>query len=132
MASGGPQPLTDGEATVALVGEFSKLYHSSKATTWKNTYWLGIPVLKCPLDLWIYQELVHTQGPDLIVETGTHTGGSALFLATMCDLVGHGQVLTVDIENRAGRPSHPRIEYLLGSSTDPAILKRVFAAASEK
>src|SRR4051794_28486461 len=132
MASGRLQPLADDDATATLVGDFNKLYHSSKATTWKDTHWLGVAVLKCPLDLWIYQELVHAQRPDLIIETGTHTGGSALFLATMCDLIGHGRVLTIDIENRPGRPSHRRIEYLLGSSTDPAILKRVSAAAGAR
>jgi Cephalosporin hydroxylase len=47
-------------------------------------------VQKCPLDLWIYQELLHELEPDLIVETGTAESGSALFLASICDLVDKG------------------------------------------
>ena len=26
--------------------------------SWGATYWLGVKVMKCPLDLWIYQEIL--------------------------------------------------------------------------
>jgi cephalosporin hydroxylase len=86
---------------------------------------LGIPTLKCPLDLWIYQEIIYEIKPDLIIETGTAYGGSALYLAHLCDLMGKGNVVTVDIENQAKRPKHSRIEYLTGSSVDPVILSKM-------
>jgi cephalosporin hydroxylase len=41
------------------------------------------------------------------------------------DQIGHGQVITIDIEDRSGRPQHPRITYLTGSSTDPLIVGQV-------
>ena len=44
---------------------------TSREQTWRNTRWLGTDVLKCPLDLWVYQELLHELRPDLIIETGT-------------------------------------------------------------
>ena len=80
---------------------------------------MGIPVLKCPLDLWIYQEIIFHVKPDLIIETGTYKGGTAHFFASMCELIGNGEVITIDIEAYPNRPIHPRITYLHGSSTEP-------------
>jgi cephalosporin hydroxylase len=114
--------LTDAEVTSA----FTRLYYDGP-TTWRTTYWLGVPTAKCPLDLWIYQEILMETRPDLIIETGTHMGGSALFLASMCDLLANGEIVTIDIGERPERPAHPRISYLVGSSTSPEILERLVA-----
>lgn len=113
-----------------IVTRFQKLYFDAYlfGRTWAETYWLGIPVFKCPLDLWVYQELIVKLKPDVIVETGTNYGGSALFLATMCDLVGSGKVVSVDITHHyaGGKlPQHDRVTYLLGSSTSDEILGKV-------
>ncbi|MBK1672473.1 hypothetical protein CKO35_04010 [Ectothiorhodospira shaposhnikovii] len=83
---------------------------------------MGVPTLKCPLDLWIYQELLHDIRPDLVIETGTHSGGSALFLAHLMDILGRGEVWTIDLHVYPDRPNHPRIRYFQGSSTDPKLL----------
>lgn len=109
----------------AVTNLFHRMYHGSPGRTWMNTKWLGTPLLKCPFDLWIYQELITRVRPDVIVETGTHKGGSALYLASICDLLDHGRVLTVDIREKEGRPEHPRITYLTGSSTAPEIVDRI-------
>lgn len=105
--------------------DFHSLYYNSFARTWEQTYWLGCKVLKCPLDLWIYQELLHRLRPDLVIECGTAHGGSAYFLASILDLLGAGQVLTIDVcgaETFPNRPEHPRITYLRGSSVgEPAL-----------
>ena len=85
--------------------------------SWKETHWLGVRALKNPLDLWIYQEIMHRTRPDTIIETGTHEGGSALYLASVCDFLGHGQVVSIDVAARA-QPEHPRITYIDGDSTD--------------
>ncbi len=98
--------------------------------TWTSTRWMGVGVEKNPFDLWLYQEIVHEVRPDLIVECGTKHGGSGLFLANMCDLIGKGTVVTVDIRLPAAPPAHPRLEYLTGSSVDPAIVSRVKGMAS--
>ena len=37
---------------------------------WLETYWCGVRVQKCPLDLWVYQEILAETRPGLIVETG--------------------------------------------------------------
>jgi len=108
-----------------FINHFHKLYYESDEKTWKNTFWLGIPAQKCPLDLWIYQEIIFETKPGIIIETGTANGGSALFLATICDLSGKGEVITIDIESRENKPEHPRIKYFLGSSTSKAIVEGV-------
>jgi cephalosporin hydroxylase len=105
------------------VRSFHELYyHKSRLVT----SWLGVRILKCPLDLWMFQDILHRTEPDLIIETGTARGGSSYFMACMCDLLGKGRIVTVDVRD-VERPSHPRITYLHGSSVDPAILDQVRA-----
>ena len=101
---------------------------------WTDTTWLGAQALKNPLDLWIYQEIMVETRPELIVETGTYRGGSAFYLASICDLLGAGEVLSVDVEPlRDDYPAHPRITYLGGrSSTDPEVVAEVRGRAAGK
>src|SRR5918999_422835 len=73
-----------------VVDRFHLLYRDGLRLD-KKTYWRGARVIKCPLDLWIYQELISELRPDLIVETGTMYGGSAFYFASILDLVGHGE-----------------------------------------
>ena len=80
----------------AVVDAFQHLYYDQPENTWDNTYWLGVPTQKCPLDLWVYQEIIFELRPDVIVECGTCKGGSALFLASMCDMVRNGRVFSID------------------------------------
>jgi cephalosporin hydroxylase len=110
-----------------IVDAFHSLYYDAASTggTWADTTWLGVRTEKCPLDLWIYQEILHELRPDIVVETGTRWGGSALFLASMCDLLKKGRVITIDIDVPGDRPRHDRITYLLGSSTSQTIVDEV-------
>lgn len=110
-----------------IVDQFHRLYYDSYMfnRSWDNTNWLGARVMKTPLDLWIYQEIIHEQKPDVIIECGTDTGGSALYLANICDLINKGKIITIDIEDRKGKPRHPRITYLTGSSTSDEIVAKV-------
>ena len=100
---------------------YTRYYFTNARTTWMDTYWLGVKVLKNPMDLWVYQELLQEVRPGLVIETGTFRGGSALYLASIMDLVGHGRVVTVDVNEYPNRPEHPRIEYLKGSSLSDEI-----------
>lgn len=110
--------------TQNTIDDFHLLYYNSKDQTWMNTYWLGTPVQKLPLDLWVYQEIIHEIKPDIIIETGTADGGSALFLSCICDMVGKGKVVTVDIVSKP-RPKHNRLTYISGSSTSDNIFATV-------
>ena len=105
-----------------VVDGFHRLYYESADQTWQSTRWLGVEVQKCPLDLWIYQELLFELRPQLIIETGTFQGGSAYYLASVCDLLGCGDIVTIDVTARPHRPKHPRITYVTASSTDPAVV----------
>ena len=122
----------DTEDATSSIDEFHSLYYSRREQTWGNTFWLGHRALKCPLDLWTYQEILHDLRPELVIETGTYQGGSALFLASICDLLDRGEVLTIDSEPRDDRPGHPRITYLTGSSTSEAVLRQVCRRAKGK
>jgi cephalosporin hydroxylase len=94
--------------------------------------WLGRPVIQFPDDLLRLQELAWRVRPDVIVETGIAHGGSLIFHASLCRIVGHGRVVGVDIEirphNRAAILAHPLaplITLVEGNSTDPATVRAV-------
>jgi cephalosporin hydroxylase len=105
--------------------QFARLYYAQVGSTVFGTRFLGVQTLKYPTDLWTYQEIIGDTFPDVIVETGTWHGGSALFLATVCEALGHGRVITIDIEPGHPMPEHPRITYVQGSSVGPDVLAEV-------
>lgn len=79
----------------------------------------GVPIVKNPQDLWAYQWIVNETKPDLIIETGTFMGGSAIWLA---DLFA-GNVISVDIAKDRDLPQHERVEFIVGaSSVDPGVI----------
>jgi len=108
-----------------VIRSFTRLYYHSRPRIWNNTFWAGIGVDKCPLDLWTYQEMLFEVRPDVVVECGTGMGGSALFLAHQCDLIGKGRVITVDVADLPNRPHHARITYLHGSSVEDTTLQQI-------
>jgi cephalosporin hydroxylase len=126
-------PLTDEEQ--AIVDAFHRLYYDQRVEGRQTVLlsWFGHRILKCPFDIWTYQEIIHETKPELIVECGTRYGGGALYLASLLDLRGGpGEVLTIDITAMKHRPVHPRIRYVAGSTLDPAIVDQVRAAAAGK
>lgn len=105
--------------------QFARLYYGRVESTVFGTKFLGVQTLKYPTDLWVYQEIISETLPDLIIETGTWHGGSALYLATVCDAIGHGRVISVDTDPGKPLPEHPRLTYLRGSSVDPEVLAKL-------
>jgi cephalosporin hydroxylase len=85
-----------------------------RSLAWQTTTWLGRSVPQPPNDLFAYQEIIARTRPDWIVETGSGTGGRALFLASVCELLGHGRVLSIEGSADCERAEHPRITYLTG------------------
>jgi cephalosporin hydroxylase len=108
---------------------FHMCYYNSRI--WENTFWHGHQILKCPMDMWIYQELIWKIKPDYIIETGTFRGGSALYYSHLFDLQGQGEVITIDVLERPNRPEHDRIHYLIGSSSDAEIFSQVQSMIGE-
>ncbi len=119
-----------------IVEKFHKLYYSNGSRTWSgNTSWLGYKVLKCPLDLFIYQEIIYETNPDIIIETGTGSGGTTHLLASICDFINHGKVISIDTENtnhKSHLPHHQRITYITGSSISENIINQIESIIREK
>lgn len=104
-----------------IIYDFNKLYYDLYKQTWCATSWKGIPVLKAPTDLWVYQEIITRLKPDLIIETGTMRGGSAVFLDDMCKLVNStGHVISIDTESEKidKRAYESNVKFITGSSVD--------------
>jgi len=87
--------------------------------------WRGTRVVKFPNDLILYAQVIFKRTPDFIIETGTHFGGSALFLGDMLQLIGGKKVITIDVSHKLNPPKHPMVEHILGSSIDPEIVERI-------
>ncbi|MBW4630637.1 MAG: cephalosporin hydroxylase family protein [Iphinoe sp. HA4291-MV1] len=123
-----------------VINHFSKAYYDTPIIngepTWKNTYWLGIKALKCPLDLWLYQEIISSQKPDFIVECGVAFGGTTAFLADVCNLVGKGEVIGIDInileQTRHDLSRYENIKLIQGSSVSLEIAQQIFQIVEKK
>ena len=111
--------------------DFHVFYEQNRL--WEKQFWLGAPILKLPFDLIIIQELIFKIRPDYIIETGTGFGGSALFYASIAELIGKGRIITVDIEDKLSSSIKAynlfknRIIQFIGSSTDENIYNSIKA-----
>ncbi len=101
----------------------------AKTNNFGNVKWLGLPVWQNILDLWIIQETIAEVRPGLLIECGTNRGGSALFYAHLFDLLGSGSVISVDVTAMHSL-THPRVQFLIGSSVDQSIAKGIHEAAA--
>ena len=108
------------------------MLHADKYKYTYNYSWMGRPIIKYPNDILILQEMIWNLKPDYIVETGIAHGGSVIFSASMLELLGHGEVIAVDIDirkhNRDEIEKHPmskRITMIEGSSIDPVIVDSI-------
>ncbi|MGH9249135.1 MAG: CmcI family methyltransferase [Acidimicrobiales bacterium] len=106
----GPAPESPVPVADDLRNAFTNAYHRSLA--WRETRWLGRRVPNAPTDMVAYQEILAEVQPDWVIETGTQDGGRTWFLATVCDLLGRGEVISIAHHHRSDLPSHPRIRYL--------------------
>ena len=104
-----------------------------------NFSWLGRPLIQLPSDAMAMQEIIWAVKPDLIIETGVAHGGSVVLSASLLELLGHGEVLGIDIDirphNRQAIEAHPlarRISLIEGSSTDPTVVAQVRERAAGK
>jgi cephalosporin hydroxylase/nucleoside-diphosphate-sugar epimerase len=96
--------------------------------------WMGRPVIQFPDDLLRLQEIVFRVQPDVIIETGVAHGGSLIFYASLCKVLGRGRVIGIDVEirphNRSAIEAHPLKSFITlieGSSTDPNVIGKVRA-----
>ena len=104
-----------------------------------NFSWMGRPIIQYPQDMIAMQELIWEIRPDLIIETGIAHGGSLIFYASLFELIGHGEVLGIDIDirehNRKEIEKHPmfkRIRMIQGSSVSQDTVNQVREIAAGK
>jgi cephalosporin hydroxylase len=114
-----------------LIRKFNRLYYHGRhghTRPFRQVQWLGVPTLKCPLDLWVFQEILFRTRPEIIVETGVKFGGSSLYMASICDLLGVGEIVacdvTLDLVGEQVR-RHARITLLEGSSIAPEVSREI-------
>lgn len=95
-----------------------------------NSTWRGVVCAKNPCDAWVYQELIGKLKPDLIIETGSFKGGSALMLMDFMEIAGvsNGEILSVDVTNYT-KPKHDRIHWITGSSIAADIVSHIRSKA---
>jgi cephalosporin hydroxylase len=100
---------------------------------WKGATWLGRPVNRYPADLHVYQELLVQVRPSLVVLAGDDEGlgGRALFVASVCDQLGHGRVVTVGRGSASAQPTHPRVTHVAGAPESSAAAEEVAALAPD-
>ena len=98
----------------------------------------GWPIIQYPQDMIAMQEILWDVRPDLIIETGIAHGGLLVYYASLCELMGHGEVLGIDIDIRAQSQgdrrtsdvqAHPVAQ---GSSVAPDIVAEVRAMSQGK
>ena len=113
------------------IAAFHRIWYASPYT-WGMAYWQGKPLLKCPMDLWSYQEIIYSLRPNLIIETGTAFGGSALYFAHLLDLCGEGEIVSIDLDPAENLPDHKRCWFVKGSSVDPDVVAYLAKRAKGK
>jgi len=93
---------------------------------WRRTTWLGEPISTAPTDLLAYQEILSRVRPDWVLEIGASDEGRARFLASICELIDHGQVLSLRPPEASGDAvPRPRLRVLAESPSDPDVRRRV-------
>jgi len=84
-----------------------------------HTTHFGVAAQKNPMDAWVYQEILYETMPDVIIEIGTAHGGGTLCLAHLCDLLGKGRIIGIDLSHEkvpAAVKNHPRISLIEGDA----------------
>lgn len=83
------------------------LFEGHRKVTYK-----GVQAIRCPFDYVIYQMILFEVKPDLVIEVGTNRGGGALYIADLLDLIGKGEIHTIDIQDTCDElaKQHPRIK----------------------
>jgi len=59
--------------------ELMRIFHD--LDVWETLSFQGVRIIKNPLDLWMLQQIAWEVRPDVVIETGTWYGGSALYWA---------------------------------------------------
>lgn len=82
---------------------------------WLHLTYMGNKLFKYATDLWHYKSILFDTQPDLIIETGSLDGGSALWFKHN----SNAKIITIDTE--LVRRQHHGIQYVTGNSLNKRI-----------
>jgi cephalosporin hydroxylase len=116
-------------STLKTIERFHRIYYATQP--YAHTYFLGLTSGQYPTDNWEMQEIITEVKPDFIIETGTGSGGTSLFYATILEKVNeNGKVLTVNIapgqpdpKVRKFRTWQERVEFFQDDSVSPKLIR---------
>jgi cephalosporin hydroxylase len=131
LFSAGCRPSQKAEpSNEEIINRFNQIFYDSEV--WLKTTWMGVLTAQNPCDPWAIQEIIYDIKPDVIIETGTWQGGSALYYAMLLDQINEsGKVITVDIDNYCDQVAETfpvfknKVIFLKGDSVSPKILKKI-------
>ena len=131
---------TEKDKVIKAANRLHEYYEEQRI--WERTSWLGMPMWKLPFDAMVIQELIFRIEPNIIIETGTGRGGSALFYASLMELMGIvGRVITIDVTERvnpfmlcqaASCIWSNYVKPIMGSSTDKKVIDQVSTLIADK
>ena len=83
------------------------------------------------------QEVIYRLKPDCIVETGIAHGGSLIYYATLCKVMGHGEVIGIEkgLRCRKQVEAHPLSDYITmieGDSVSADVVAQVHRLCAGK
>lgn len=94
------------------LGAVSSIQHGALHYSYR-----GIPMLKNPFDVALYQLLLWQARPRTVIEIGSYLGASALWLADMMKNCGiDGTVISIDVEVPAPPQPHGTVRFLKGDA----------------
>ena len=113
--------------------EYHKWYYNTEV--FNKITWMGVNTQKSVSDMWNYQEILFELKPSLVIEFGTHYGGSALYFANVMRQIGEPfKVLSVDVFHGPLEPAARRdsdIMFVESRSTVPAVAEHIRRLRSE-
>lgn len=124
-----PPPVSVEPLEEFLRHPLADFYRQRLAQSVSESY-RGRKMAKLPEDLRTYQHIIEDTQPEVIVELGTHEGGSAQWFADQSLLLtprtyGGSVVVTVDTHQRGKPIDDPAIRFIQGSLTDQRVVDEV-------
>lgn len=119
-----------------IVDDFHRLFYmkafmdGNKAEAQTQAMYKGMQIQKNGLDLQIYHEILWDTKPTLIIECGSASGASAIWMADQMDAIGEPcAIISIDISTDEQMPKHRRVTFLSGSTLDEKIYADVATAS---
>lgn len=86
----------------------------------------GRKVIKTPFDWIVLGDIIQDTKPEIIIEIGSHEGGTALWMADLLETMKlPGKVIGIDIKDTPTAVVHPRLSWVIGDCLDKATVGKV-------